>query len=38
MIANDDYGAISGMNEWQGKPEYSEKTGLNAVLSTTNTT
>jgi hypothetical protein len=23
------------MNEWQGKPEYSEKTCLSAALSTT---
>jgi hypothetical protein len=32
----DDCGAISGMNEWQGKPKYSEETCPNAALSTTN--
>jgi hypothetical protein len=26
MIDGDDYGAVSGMNEWQGKPEYSGET------------
>jgi hypothetical protein len=26
MIDGDDCGAISGKNEWQGKPKYSEKT------------
>jgi hypothetical protein len=26
MIDGDDCGAIGGMNEWQGKSKYSEKT------------
>jgi hypothetical protein len=34
----DDQGAISGMNEWQGKPKYSEKTGPSASLSITDPT
>jgi hypothetical protein len=29
---------ISGMNEWQGKPKYSEKTSASAALSTTEPT
>jgi hypothetical protein len=31
---DDDCEAISGMNEWQGKPKYSEKTWPSAALST----
>jgi hypothetical protein len=32
MIDGDDYGAISEMNEWQGKPKYSQKTCPSAAL------
>jgi hypothetical protein len=32
MIDGDDCGAISGMNEWQGKPKYSEETWPSAAL------
>jgi hypothetical protein len=35
---NDDCGAISGMNEWQGKPKYSEETCPSAAMSTTDPT
>jgi hypothetical protein len=35
MIDGDDCGAISGMNEWQGKPKYWEETCPSAALSTT---
>jgi hypothetical protein len=38
MIDIGDFGAISGMNNWQGKPKYSEKTCPSAALSTTNPT
>jgi hypothetical protein len=38
MVDGDDYGAISGMNEWEGKPKYWEKTCHSAALSTTNPT
>jgi hypothetical protein len=38
MIDGDDCGAISGTNEWQGKPEYSEETCRSAALSTTDAT
>jgi hypothetical protein len=38
MTNIDDCGAVSGMNEWQGKLKYSEKTCLSAVLSTTDPT
>jgi hypothetical protein len=38
MIDGDDCGAISGMNEWQGKPKYSEETCPSAALSTTDHT
>jgi hypothetical protein len=34
MIDGDDCGAISGMNEWQGKLKYLEKTCTSAALST----
>jgi hypothetical protein len=34
----DDCGAIGGMNEWQEKPKYSEKTCPIANLSTTDPT
>jgi hypothetical protein len=34
MIVGDYFGAISGINEWQGKMKYSEKTCPDAVLST----
>jgi hypothetical protein len=35
MIDGDDCGAVSGMNEWQGKPKYSEKTCFYSALFTT---
>jgi hypothetical protein len=41
MIDNDDddnCGAISGMNEWQGKPKYWKKNCPNAALFTTDPT
>jgi hypothetical protein len=38
MIDGDDGGAVNGMDEWQGKPKYSEKTCPNAALSTTHLT
>jgi hypothetical protein len=38
MIDGDDYGAVGGMNEWQGKQQYSEKTCPAAVLFTTKLT
>jgi hypothetical protein len=38
MIDGDDCGGISGMNEWQEKQEYSEKTCPSAALSTTDPT
>jgi hypothetical protein len=38
MIDDDDYGAVGGMRDWQGKPKYSEKTCPSATLSTTNPT
>jgi hypothetical protein len=38
MIDGDDFGAIIGKNEWQGKPKYSEKTCPRAALSTTDLT
>jgi hypothetical protein len=38
MIDDDDSGAISGMNTWQGKPKYSEKTCPSAALSITDPT
>jgi hypothetical protein len=31
MIDGDDCGAVGGMNDWQGKPEYWEKTCLSAA-------
>jgi hypothetical protein len=34
MTDGDDCGVISGMNEWQEKPKYSEETSLGAALST----
>jgi hypothetical protein len=37
-MIDDDCGAISGMNEWQGKPKYSEKICPSAALSTTHPT
>jgi hypothetical protein len=35
MTDGDGYVAFSWMNEWQGKPKYSEKTCPRAVLPTT---
>jgi hypothetical protein len=34
----DDCGAITGMNEWQGKPEYSEGTCPSGAASITDPT
>jgi hypothetical protein len=33
MIDGDDCGAISGMNEWQGKPKYLEDPGPEPLCS-----
>jgi hypothetical protein len=38
MIDGDDCGTISGMNEYQEKPKYLEKTSVSAALSTTDPT
>jgi hypothetical protein len=38
MTNGNDCGAISGMNEWQGKPKYTEKTCPSAPLSATDRT
>jgi hypothetical protein len=38
VIDGDDYGAISGMNEWQGKPNFPEKTCPSAAVSTSDPT
>jgi hypothetical protein len=38
MVDGDGCGAIGGMNEWQGKPEYSERTCLCAALLTSDPT
>jgi hypothetical protein len=38
MIDGDDCGTISGMNEWQRKPKYSEETCPSAALSTADPT
>jgi hypothetical protein len=38
IIDDDDCGAISGMNEWQGKPQYRGKTCSSVALSTTDST
>jgi hypothetical protein len=38
MIDGDDCGAVNGLNEWQGKPKYPEKTCLSAALPTTDPT
>jgi hypothetical protein len=38
MIDGDDCGAISEMNDWQGKPKYVEEAWPSAALSTTNPT
>jgi hypothetical protein len=35
VMDGDDCAAISGMNEWQEKPKYSEETCPSAALSTT---
>jgi hypothetical protein len=35
MIDGDDCGAIGGMNEWQGKPEYWKETCSSTALFTT---
>jgi hypothetical protein len=37
-ITCDDCGAISRMNEWQGKPKHLEKTSPSAAMSTTDPT
>jgi hypothetical protein len=33
MIDGDDCRAVSGMNAWQGKPKYSEKTHVPANMT-----
>jgi hypothetical protein len=38
MVDGDDCGAVSGMNEWQGKQMYWEETCPSAALSTTDAT
>jgi hypothetical protein len=38
MMDGDDCGAVSAMNEWQGKPKYPEETCPSAALSTTDPT
>jgi hypothetical protein len=38
MIDGDDCGAVGGINEWQGKQQYSEKTCPNAALFTADPT
>jgi hypothetical protein len=38
MMEGDVCGAISGMNEWQGNPKYSEETYPSAALSTADPT
>jgi hypothetical protein len=38
LIDGDDCGAVSVMNEWQGKPEYSEETCPSDALTTTDRT
>jgi hypothetical protein len=38
MIDGDDCGAISGINEWEGKLKYLEKTRPSVILSTTDPT
>jgi hypothetical protein len=38
MIDGDDYRVLSGMNEWQRKLKYSEKTCPSATLFTTDPT
>jgi hypothetical protein len=34
MIDGDDCGAVGGVNEWQGKPKYSEETRPSSAQST----
>jgi hypothetical protein len=38
MDDNDECETSTGMNEWKGKPKYSEETCLNAALVTTDPT
>jgi hypothetical protein len=38
MIDGDDCGVISGINEWQGKQKYLEKSCPSAALSTADPT
>jgi hypothetical protein len=38
MIDGDDFGAITGINEWQGKPKYSEETCHSAHMLTADNT
>jgi hypothetical protein len=35
MTDGNDSGEVSGINEWQEKPKYSEETCLSAALTTT---
>jgi hypothetical protein len=37
-MIDDDFGAIGGMNDWQGKLKYPKTTYSSAALSTTNPT
>jgi hypothetical protein len=37
-VIDGDCGADDGMNEWQGKPKYSEETRPSAALSATDPT
>jgi hypothetical protein len=38
MTDDDECGAFGGMNDWQGKPKYSEETCPSATLSITDPT
>jgi hypothetical protein len=38
MIDGDDCGAVGGLDEWQGKPKYSEETCPSAALSAADST
>jgi hypothetical protein len=38
IIDGDDCGAVCGMNEWQGKLKYLQKTSPSATLSNTDPT
>jgi hypothetical protein len=38
MVDGDAYGAVGGMNDWQGKPKYPEKACPSAALAITYST